>query len=322
MWNTLSASDLGVLTRLYREAIDSNPEDAGAFAGMTIALITGGLFGNITTSSSGAAARFALQQATAVDPERAEVRTARAWVRLVLDRDWQGARCDFDAALVQRRFFAPAVVGRALLHIADGKLDDAAASLHDFTAQYPLSAPAMIIRCWVEYLAGDAAAARYLIAQVRRAGVTGFLLDALEALAIIDPNVPDGSIQPLQALLARWPAHCPLHCLLQGAIGYCYAVGGREQDALNILHSLTDSAAGRDTEVAYSRALIALGLNDITAAVHWLKESDYSGSLWSLGFAVDPLLASLRSTPEYQSIAKAFGRRAPEASTVQLACVS
>ena len=41
MWNTLSASDLGVITRLYREAIDSNPEDAGAFAGITIALIAG-----------------------------------------------------------------------------------------------------------------------------------------------------------------------------------------------------------------------------------------------------------------------------------------
>ena len=275
MWNTLSASDLGVITRLYREAIDSNPEDAGAFAGITIALIAGGLFDNVTTSSSSAAARFALQQATEIDSARAEVRTARAWVRLVLDRDWYGARCDFDAVLGQRRSFAPAVVGRALLHVADGKLNDAAALLHDFTAQYPLSAPAMIVRCWVEYLAGDAAAARHLIAQVRRAGLTGSLLDALEALAIIDPNDPEKSIQPLQALAARWSVHCPHHSLLQGALGYCYAVTGREQDALHILHSLMGSAAGRDTEVAYSLALIALGLNDLSAAMHWLKESDY-----------------------------------------------
>ena len=180
----------------------------------------------------------------------------------------------------------------------------------------------MIVRCWVEYLAGDAAAARYLVAQVRRAGISGSLLDALDALAIIDPNDPGKSIQPLQALAARWPAYCPHYCLLQGALGYCYALTGREQDALHILHSLTGSAAGRDTEVAYSLALIALGLNDFTSAVHWLKESDHGGSLWSLAFAVDPILASLRSTPGSQLMAKGFGRQVSETTTVQLACVS
>jgi hypothetical protein len=321
MWNTLSALDLGAITQLYREAIDNNPEDAGAFAGITIALIAGGLFDSVTASSSSAAARFALRQATELDSARAEVRTANAWVRLVLDRDWNGARCDFDTVLGQRRNFAPAVVGRTLLHVADGKLNDAAALLHDFTAQYPLSAPAMIIRCWVEYLAGDVAAARYLIAQVRRAGITGSLLVALDALAIIDPNDPEKSIQPLQALVARWSVHYPKHSLPQGALGYCYAITGREQDALHILDNLTGFAAGRDTEVDYSRALIALGLNDFTAAMHWLRESDYGGSLWSFGFAVDPILAPLRVTPEYQSMAKGFGHLVSEATNLQLACV-
>ncbi|MGB0080496.1 MAG: hypothetical protein WBP90_03110 [Terracidiphilus sp.] len=321
MWNTLSASDLGVITRLYREAIDSNPEDARAFAGITIALIVGGLFNNVTTSSGSAAAAFALQQAMEIDPACVEVKTARAWVRFVIERDWYNSRSDFDAALDQRRCFAPAVVGRALLHIADGKLDDAVTLLHDFTARYPLSAPAKIVRCWAEYLAGDAAAARHLIAQVRRAGLTASLLDALEALAIIDTNDPERSIQPLQALAARWSVHCPHHSLLQGALGYCYAVAGREQDAFHILHSLMGSAAKRDTEAAYSLALVALGLNDLGAATRWLEESSKSGSLWSLGFAVDPILASLRCTPQYQSIANGFGRPVSDRTTSQLVCV-
>ncbi len=322
MWNTLSASDLGVITRLYREAVDSNPEDAGAFAGITIALIAGGLFDNVTTTPSSAAARFALQQAMELDSERTEVRTARAWVRLVLERDRYGARCDFDAALEQRRAFGPAVVGRALLHIADGELSDAAVLLHAFTAQYPLSAPAVIVRCWVEYLAGNAAATRHLIAQARRAGLSGSLLDALEGLAIIDRNDPEKSMPPLQELVARRPAYCSHLCLLQAALGYCYAVTGRDQDALYILHSLTGSAAGQDTEVAYSLALVALGLNDLGAAMHWLKESDDSGSLWSLGFEIDPILAPLRSAPQYQSMAKGTRRRASEETNLSLACVS
>ena len=322
MWNTLSASDLSAITRLYREAIDSNPEEAGAFAGITISLIAGGLFDNITISSSSTAARFALQQATEINAEQLEVRAARAWVRLVLERDRHGARCDFDAVMDQRPNFGPAVIGRALLHIADGQLADAAALLHGFTEQYPLSAPAMILRCWVEYLAGDAAAARYLIAQVRRAGPTGSLLDALEALAIVGLNDPENGIELLRVLAARWPDHCPHHCLLQGALGYCYAVTRRNQDADHILHNLTGSAAGRDTAIAYSLALIVLGLNDHATAVHWLKESYCEGSLWSLGFAVDPILASLRSAPQYQPLARSIGIRVPESTTLQLVCVS
>lgn len=322
MWNTHSDSDLGVITRRYREAIDSNPESAGALAGIAITLIAGGLFDNVANPSGRAAAKFALQQATEINPELAEVQTARGWVRLVLERDWYGARCDFDAVLSQRRNYAPAVVGRALLYIADTRLDDAAALLRGFTAQYPLSALASVVHCWAECLAGDAAAARRLIAQSRRAGHAGSLLDALEALAIIGQGDPGNSMDLLQALAARWPVHCPHHCLLQGALGYSYAAAGRDQDALHILRCLEGSAAGHDTEVAYSLALIALGLNDHSAAMHWLKESDSGGSLWSLGFAVDPILAPLRSAPQYQSMARGMGRRVSERAALPLACVN
>lgn len=321
MWNTLSASDLGVITRLYREAIDSNPEDATAFAGVTTALIAGALFDNITISCSSIAARFALQQAREFDAGSAEVQTARAWVGFILERDRCGARQDFDRALARRRSFAPAVVGRALLHIADRELVDAASLLHDFTAQYPLSAPAMMLRCWVEYLAGDAASARHLVAQARRDGLTGSLLDALEATAIIDLNIPTKSIQPLQALAARWSVDCPHYSLLQGVLGYCYAVSGRGQDAHDMLRRITESAAGQDTEVAYPLALVALGLGDHAGALRWLGQSDSGRSLWSLGFEVDPILAPLRAAPQYQPLTQGSARQAPAQATSQLACV-
>lgn len=322
IWNTLSALDLGVITRLYREAIDSNPENPGAYAGIAITLIAGGLFGNITASSSSAAARFALQQAVGFDSGQVEVPTARAWIRLVLDHDRHGARADFDAALGQRWSFGPAVVGRALLHIADGQLADAAILLQDFTAQYPLSAPAMVVRCWVDYLTGDAAAARNLIAQMRRAGLTGSLLDALEALAIITSTVPEKRIELLQVLAARWPVDCPHRCLLQAALGYCYAATGRDQDAHNILHNLASSAAEADTEVAYPLALVALGLNDHSAAVHWLKESYCAGSLWSLAFEVDPILGPLRSASLYRPLARGVVQQESEALNVQSVCIN
>jgi hypothetical protein len=322
MWDTLSAADLGALTRIYRQAIDLDPDDACAFAGITVSLIIGGLLGNIAASSQRASVEFALQRAIGIDAGLLEVRTARAWARLVLERDWHGARSEFDGLLKERINFAPAVVGRALLHIAGRQLPEARNLLKSFTAQYPLSAPAMIVRCWAEYLAGELVAAHHCIAQVRRGGVVGSAIDAIEALLIIDLNDLDKSIEALQVLSGRWPVHCPHHCLLQGALGYCLAVTRRGQDAREIAHALTRSGTAKEWAVAYPLALIALGLDDHSAALHWLKESYCEGSLWSFGFEFDPLLTPLRSGQQLHLLASEFGLPAPEREALQPACAS
>jgi hypothetical protein len=46
---------------------------------------------------------------------------------------------------------------------------------------------------------------------------------------------------------------------------------------------------------AYSIALTYLGLQEKEEAMEWLEESYRQGSLWSLGFRWDPVLADLRS---------------------------
>jgi hypothetical protein len=50
----------------------------------------------------------------------------------------------------------------------------------------------------------------------------------------------------------------------------------------------------------YSIALVYIGLNEIRRAVQWLERSYYAGSLWSLGFPLDPILATLHNNLYYQ----------------------
>ena len=50
----------------------------------------------------------------------------------------------------------------------------------------------------------------------------------------------------------------------------------------------------------YVIALILIGLSERQKAVHWLEQSYREGSLWSLGFSSDPILAQLRNDPHYR----------------------
>jgi len=98
----------------------------------------------------------------------------------------------------------PALIGRALLHIAQGRLAEASDLLSEASIQYPLSAPTMLFQCWNDYLTGQYAKALDLIAQARAIGHCGSALDAVEALSLTGLEDPDESVERVKPSL---PAH-------------------------------------------------------------------------------------------------------------------
>jgi len=118
MWEVLSYSNLRLIARHFREAIDLVPGNAAAFAGLSFALIAEGLWGLVRAPATFACAQAALQRALEIDSEQSEVLCAAAWLKVVSTRDWQGARRGFDEALRHQPRSTRAMVGRAMLHIA------------------------------------------------------------------------------------------------------------------------------------------------------------------------------------------------------------
>src|SRR6516164_11337576 len=71
-----------------------------------------------------------------------------------------------------------------------------------------------------------------------------------------------------------------------------------------------NSCARNGTPPAYSLALIALGLDDKTEALHWLEESYRERDGDSIGvIRVDPLLRSLRGDPRFEALAEKIAPR-------------
>lgn len=318
MWENLSYPNLFSITRLFREAIDLDPDNARAFAGLSLALIAGGLLGNLRTAGGYASAQAATRRATEIDPELIETKGSAAWLKMVLERDWQGAFRGFNEVLGQCPQCTHALEGIALLHIAEGSAADALRLLSEASRRNPLSAPTMALFCWSEYLAGEFAKVLGEISQARATGHSGPLLDAVEALALIHLEEPASHIERIEAMVED----SPHHYVLQGVLGYTHAVTGRSGHARQILHTLTQPKLKDRGDLAYPIALILLGLNDRKKAAQWLEQSYLEGSLWSLGYQSDPILASFRDDLHIQLLMSKIRYPSGATATLRLASAS
>ena len=87
---------------------------------------------------------------------------------------------------------------------------------------------------------------------------------------------------------------------------------GQDQRARELLDAVTNPGTGSKSREPYAIALLLIGLNERRKAVQWLERSYREGSLWSLGFPSDPILAPLRNDPYYQLFMSKAGYPVPE----------
>ena len=295
MWESLSPSNIRVIARLFHEAIELDPGSAAAFSGLSFALIAEGVWGLVRPPAAYSSAKAAMQRALEIDSQYPMAKCAAAWLNMVSTRNWPEARRGFDEAFANQPQSTQAMVGRAVLHIAAECLKEASGILQEAVQLSPLSSTAITFYCWNEYLAGKYPSALHQIEQYRYSGRRGPVADAVEALAYIQLEEPDFYIQRLETMAvdSRYLD------VTQGALGYAYAVNGQEQKASEILDAMTHHEAC-ELHDPYAIALILIGLNRRQEAVKRLEQSYQEGSLWSLGFQSDPILASLRNDPHYR----------------------
>ena len=296
MWEVLSARNLTTISGYFREAIDLDHGNAPAFAGLSFVLIVQGLYGIICTSIAYIAAKAAADRALEIDTDLPAAKCAAAWIKMISQRDWQGASVDFEDALSRQAADCCALTGRAVLRIAENRLEKASQFLLDAEAKAPLSSFAAALYCWNEYLKNEFEKSLYQINQVRASGRSGPVMNAVEALAYLQLEERDARIDRLKVLAAA----SPHNQVVQGTLGCAFARANMPQEAGKLLKSMTETESrGKGCE-PYAVAIILIGLNDKKKAVERLEQSYREGSLWSLGFRSDPVLAPLRKEPSFQ----------------------
>ena len=301
MWESLCDANICSIIRLYREAGDLDPWNAKAFASLSQAFIAAGVLGVLHTSDAYRSAEAALRRALELDSGLIETRCSTGWIKLLVARDNFAAGIFFDEVLVDRPASTQALVGRALVSLADGELTHASELLRRASIQCPLNTSAIAMLCWQQYLAGDFENALAFVSQARASGHAGAILDAVEALAGVLLRGPAANVEPLSLLLAQ----SPHHYAQLGVLGYACGKSGQAEKALAIVDSMTVLGLRGKCDYAYSMALTFLGLDQPKAAMEWLEQSCSQGSLWSLGFQLDPILAPLRQDSQTRAV---FGK--------------
>jgi DNA-binding winged helix-turn-helix (wHTH) protein/TolB-like protein/Tfp pilus assembly protein PilF len=100
-WNKRSVESTKKSIELFQQAIQADPNDAPAYAGLADAYILAGSYGNSFLAPGVAMpkAKAAIEKALVLDDSSAEAHTSLAYIRLVNDWDWAGAEREFKRAL-------------------------------------------------------------------------------------------------------------------------------------------------------------------------------------------------------------------------------
>lgn len=290
LWESISASNLSTIARMYRRATDLDPSNAVAHASLSQALIAQAVLGNLHPSAAFHAAEAALERAFEIDPRLFEGLCASSMLKIFLYRDWEAGRESLDEAFRLCPTASQALVGRAFLAIAENTHEEASEILRRAAVERPLNTSVAELLCWVEYLAGRFETAVSLIADARDTGHSGAILDATEALC----GVLLGGAGAQLRIIEEMTSSSPRNYTLQGVLGYAYGKTGQMTAARRVLESMTRMGLTGVYDFAYPIALTFLGLGEQREAATWLEQSYKHGSLWSLGFGSDPILAELR----------------------------
>lgn len=303
MWTARSEKNLPSIAGLYREALDKDPGNVRALTGLASAMIISALMEVVDSSVAHTCAMEALRRMPQFDSQHIDARCCAGFLKMVHERKWRQAKAGFDELLTEQPSHSFGLVGRALLHLADGEFQDASRLAWEAWRNNPLVSSKRLLLCWIQFLAGESAEALELVRQFRASGSFGASMATIEALALSQaaPDVLNiGQI-------VRFVAEFPENRTLQAILGYAFAVSGNTESALQILNVLEEMCERKKKNCGYALALILIGLGRKQEAIPWLETSFEQGTLWSLGFRSDPILKALRGEPRFEALLRKIG---------------
>jgi serine/threonine protein kinase/tetratricopeptide (TPR) repeat protein len=298
-WNKRTEESLRRGIQFFREAIESDPSFASAYAGLADSFVT--LATNIPLPPHEVMpkAKAAAMRAIELDDGLAEAWASLGAVRWWFDWDWEGAEEAYRRAIALNPNYATAHDGYAMLLSARGRFDEAVEQISKAADLDPLSLIIAVHAGWPFYFARDFESA---IRRFRKAleldekfipahGWLGMALgqqrryhEASEAFA---RALEVDAIPILLAMLA-----------------HTRAIAGERDEAQMLLGTLDGEAETRYIS-PYDIAVVHAGLGDSREAIAQLRKALEDRSAWMVFLNVDPRLDALRDEPPFAEIAAA-----------------
>lgn len=296
-WNTRTREGLLKSVDFYNQALQLDPLNARAYAGLADAYNLLSYYGYVNDRENVRRAREAARKAVELDDNLAEAHASLAYGDFYWWWDWPQAEHDFLRAIELDDNYVPAHQWYALYLAAAGRQPEALHQIERARELDPLSPTVRAAAAFVNYLARryDEAlaecnaglstnprlvAALYVRGLVyeARGDLDKAIVDIQRAIDLSEPNA--------------W--------IYLGALGHAYALNGRRAQAEALLAQM-DKASQQEFVGPYNRAVIWAGLGDRQQTLTWLHrawEAEDAAMAW---LRVDPRFDAVRSDAWVQS---------------------
>ncbi|HEX7151142.1 MAG TPA: protein kinase [Thermoanaerobaculia bacterium] len=294
-WNKRTEESLKRGITFFREAIESDPSFASAYAGLADSFMT--LATNIPLPPNDAMpkAKAAAMRALEIDDGLAEAWASLGAVKWWFDWDWDGAEQAYRRAIELNPNYATAHDGYAMLLCARNRPSEAIEQVTKAGDLDPLSLIIAVHAGWPFYFARDHETAIRRFRKALELDENFIPAHGWLGMALGQQHRYDEALDAFRRALEvdRIP-------ILRAMLAHTYAIAGRRSEAEALLAELMNEAQQRYIS-AYDIAIVHAGLGDRAAALAKLEEAFAERSAWMVFLAVDPRLDVLRGEA-------AFGR--------------
>lgn len=296
-----TAANLGRAIIAFEEALDADPLDAAAYAGLGDSYLRLGLLNALPPAESFPKARVAAERAIALDSTNAAGYATLGFARMYYDWDWVGAERAFRRALRLDPRSALAHDWYAYLLTVEGRFGEARSEMARARALDPLSVAIATDGGFVAFYGGRLAESRTL------------LKDALT----MAPEVPAahlwlGRVEQLEGnsagAIAHYEATGPLRTWAPtiAALGYVHGMRGSRALAREALDSLV-ALERRQYVSAYAFALVHAALGDRDAAFAALNRAVDERTHWVVWLVRDKRWDPIRGDPRFAALLRRTG---------------
>jgi tetratricopeptide (TPR) repeat protein len=302
-WNKRTADGLQQGIDFFKQAINTDPNYAPAYAGLADCYNMLVVYGASQPKDGFPQAKEAAIKALDIDESLAEAHTSLAFIKFRWDRDRVEAEREFQEAIKLKPNYAPAHQWYSSFLIALERYDEAIAEAKRTEELEPLSFTASSHLGWIYYLAGQNDRAIEQCSKILELDPSSFPARRYRGLAYEQKGMYREAIDEFQKGLKV--SGSPLMLAL---LGHAYAASGQKSEAKRVLDEL-DELQGQRYVSSYTVGAIYAGLGDRDQAFKWLEKAYDERDVWLMNLKVDPVFAKIRSDKRFQDLLTRSGLR-------------
>jgi len=298
-WNKRIPDELQKGIGYFDQTLDKDSSYALAYAGLADSYTLLGNFNVLAPNVAYPRAKAAATRALEIDNGLAEAHTSFAFATMYYDWDWSSAEREFKRAIELNPSYATARSWYAFFLTVMGRFQQASDVREEAQGLDPLSV----------VVSADVGLALYFERKYDQA-IEQYLKTLEMDPLFVAAYIPLGAAYVQKSMhkealevfskASMYSGGLPIPV---AALGYAYAVSGRQEDAIMMLDLLRDRAS-QEYISPYWTSVIYTGLGDNDKAFEWLERA-YEEKDGSMVFVkVEPAFDRLRSDPRFESLVK------------------